>query len=83
MPTEAKHEKMNFETNAAEDVIAVDHSNDPGLLETFAAFQTKLHAVNMAAARVMVVERQHALQSEAGVANLTTSVLQNLATIPP
>ena len=29
LPTEAEHEKMNFETNTAEDVIAVDHSNDP------------------------------------------------------
>ena len=40
-PTDAEQERQNFDTNTAEDVIAVDHSNEPGLLETFAAFQTK------------------------------------------
>ena len=67
-PTEAEHEAMKFETNTAEDVIAVDHSNDPGLLETFGAFQSKLQAVNAAAARVMAAEQQLCSQSEVGVA---------------
>ena len=67
-PTEAEHETMKFETNTAEDVIAVDHSNDPGVLETFAAFQTKLQAVNAAAARVMAAGQQHSSQSEVSVA---------------
>ena len=53
LPSEAERQKMEFETNTAEDIIAVDHSNDPGLLETFAAFQTKLQTLNTAAARVM------------------------------
>ena len=44
-PTDAERAQHAFETNTAETVIAVDHTNDPGLLETFAAFQTKLHAV--------------------------------------
>ena len=37
-PTDAEQERQAFETNTAEDVIAVDHSNDPGLLEAVAAF---------------------------------------------
>ena len=41
-PIEAEQERQTFETNTAEDVIALDHSNHPGDLETFAAFQTKL-----------------------------------------
>ena len=59
-PTDADCEAQQFETSTAEDVIAVDHSNDPGLLETFAAFQTKLQAVNSVAARVMAIEQKHA-----------------------
>ena len=39
--------------------IAVDHTNDPGLLETFAAFQIKLHAVQEQAACVLATEPQH------------------------
>ena len=38
-PTEAEQERQMCETNTAEDMIAVDHSNQPTLLETFAAFQ--------------------------------------------
>ena len=40
--TDAERQRMEVETNTAEDVIAVDHSNGPGLLETFTAFQVKL-----------------------------------------
>ena len=64
--TQAEHERMKFETNTAEDVIAVDHSNDPGLLETFTAFQTKLQAVNAAATRVMAAQHQLFSHSQVG-----------------
>jgi hypothetical protein len=64
--TETEQETMKFETNTAEDVIAVDHSNDPGIHETFAAFQTKLQAVNAAATRVMAAEQQLFSQTEVG-----------------
>ena len=40
--TDAEQERQTFDANTAEVVIAVDHSNEPGLHETFAAFQTKL-----------------------------------------
>ena len=36
-PTRSEIEHQAFDTNTAEDVIAVDHSNQPGTLETFAA----------------------------------------------
>ena len=39
VPTEAESAKIEFETNTAEDVIAEDHSNNPGRLEIFAAFR--------------------------------------------
>ena len=71
-PTEAEQERQAFETNTAEDVIAVDHSNDPGLLETFAAFQTKLHAVQEAAARVVAVEHRRVSETS-GVAEPASS----------
>ena len=54
-PTNAEQERQTFDTNTAEDVIAVDHSNEPGLLETFAAIQTKLTALQEAASRVIAV----------------------------
>ena len=57
-PTDAEEERQHFETNTAEDVIAVDHSNAPGLLETFAAFQTKLTARQEAASRVIAVQQR-------------------------
>ncbi len=58
-PTDAERAQHAFETNTAETVIAVDHTNDPGLLETFAAFQTKLHAVQQQAARILATQQQH------------------------
>ena len=61
-PTDAEQERQAFETNSAETVIAVDHSTDPGLLETFTAFQTKLHALQEAAARVMAAAQRHATE---------------------
>ena len=66
-PTDAERERQAFETNTAEDVIAVDHSNDPGLLETFAAFQTKLVALNEAAERVFAVQRHHEEEAKSSV----------------
>ena len=58
-PTDAERAQYAFETNTAETVIAVDHTNDPGLLQTCAAFQTKLHAVQAQAARVLATQPQH------------------------
>ena len=58
-PTDVEREQYAFEANTAETVIAVDHTNDPGLLQTFAAFQTKLHAVQAQAARVLATQSQH------------------------
>ena len=57
-PTEAEQERQTFETNTAEDVIAVDHSNQPTLLETFAAFQTKLSVLHEAAGRVISTQER-------------------------
>ena len=54
--TDTEQERQTFDTNTAEDVIAVDHSNEPGLLETFAAFQTKLAGLQEAASRVMAAQ---------------------------
>ena len=81
-PTEAEQERQAFETNTAEDVIAVDHSSDPGLLETFAAFQTKLSAVQEAAARVIAVEQRRPADKEGDEATSddTTSVNTACAT---
>ena len=56
--TDAEQERQTFDTNTAEDVIAVDHSNEPGLHETFAAFQTKLTALQETASRSMAVQRR-------------------------
>jgi hypothetical protein len=67
-PTEAERSRMEFETNTAEDIIAVDHASEPGVLETFAAFQTKLQALSMAAGRVIAAERQQDLQTDVSVA---------------
>ena len=58
--TDAERERQTFETNSVEDVIAVDHSNDPGLLETFAAFQTKLSVMSQAASRIIALEQRQA-----------------------
>ena len=44
-PTDTEQQCCAFETNTAKNVIAVDHSNDAGVLETFTAFNTKLHAL--------------------------------------
>ena len=66
-PTDAEQERQTFDTNTAEDVIAVDHSNEPGLLETFAAFQTKLTSLQEAASRVIAVEHRQAQESESSV----------------
>ena len=66
-PTDAEQERQNFDTNTAEDVIAVDHSNEPGLLETFAAFQTKLTALQEAASRVIAVQQRQAAETESSV----------------
>jgi len=52
-PGEEDKVKRMYETNMAETVIAVDHSKEPGLLETFAAFQTKLGALQDVASRMM------------------------------
>ena len=65
--TDAEQERLHYDTNTAEDVIAVDHSNEPGLLETFAAFQTKLTALQEAASRVVAVEQRQAADSESSV----------------
>ena len=46
------------ETNAAEDVIAVDPSSAHGFWDTFAAFAAKLHAMQKAAAEVIAVQQQ-------------------------
>ena len=59
-PTDAEQERQHYDTNTAEDVIAVDHSSEPGLLETFAAFQTRLMALQEAAPRVIDVEQRPA-----------------------
>ena len=66
-PTDAEQERQNFETNTAEDVIAVDHSNAPGLLETFGAFQTKLAALHEAASRVIAKQHSQAEETESSV----------------
>ena len=66
-PTDAERAQHAFETNTAEAVIAVDHTNDPGLLETFAAFQIKLHAVQEQAARVLAMQPQHEDQRSSSV----------------
>ena len=66
-PTDAEKERQAFDTNTAEDVIAVDHSNQPGLLETFAAFQTKLTALQEAASRVMTAQQRQAEETESSV----------------
>ena len=66
-PTDAEQERQNFDTNTAEDVIAVDHSNEPGLHETFAAFQTKLTALQEAASRVIVQQHRQAEETESSV----------------
>jgi len=63
-PTDAEQECQAFHTNTAEDVIAVDHSNQPGLLETFAAFQTKLIALQEAASRVIALQQRQAEETE-------------------
>ena len=68
-PTAAEQEQQAFDTNTAEDIIAVDHSNEPGLLETFAAFQTKLIAVNEAAERVLALQQRQAERAEAAESN--------------
>ena len=66
-PTDTEQERQNFETNTAEDVIAVDHSNAPGLPETFAAFQTKLTALQEAASRVIAKQHRQAEETESSV----------------
>ena len=66
-PTDAEQERQNFDTNTAEDVIVVDHSNEPGLHETFAAFQTKLTALQEAASRVIAVQHRRAEETESSV----------------
>ena len=63
-PTDAEQERQAFDTNTAEDVIAVDHSAEPGLQETFAAFQTKLTAVQEAASRVIAMQQRQAEEAE-------------------
>ena len=68
-PTDAEQKCQEFETNTAEDVIAVDHSNDPGLLETFAAFQTKLQSVQEAAARVIAAQQRLEAETESNAAS--------------
>jgi len=45
-------------------VIAVGHSNDPGLLETFAVFQTKLSVMSQAASRVIAAEQRQAGETQ-------------------
>ena len=66
-PTDAEQERQAFDTNTAEDVIAVDHAAEPGLLETFAAFQTKLTAMQEAASRVIAVQQRQAEEAESSV----------------
>ena len=63
-PTDAEQERQAFHTNTAEDVIAVDHSNQPSLLETFAAFQTKLTALQEAASRVIALQQRQTEETE-------------------
>ena len=45
----------------------MDHSNQPGLLETFAAFQTKLTALQEAASRVIALQQRQAEETESSV----------------
>ena len=66
--TDTEQERQTFDTNTAEDVIAVDHSNEPGLLETFAAFQTTLAGLQEAASRVMAAQHRMAEEAESSVA---------------
>ena len=65
--TDAEQERQTFDTNTAEDVIAVDHSNELGLHETCAAFQTKLTALQEAAARVIAAQHRQAEETESSV----------------
>jgi hypothetical protein len=58
--TEAERQHQTFDTNTSEDVIAVDHSDQPNVLETFAAFQTKLRAMHDAASRVITSKQRQA-----------------------
>ena len=66
-PTDAEQERQTFETNTAEDVIAVDHSNEPALLETFGAFQTKLTVMADAASRLISAQQHMATETESSV----------------
>ena len=63
-PTDAEQERQAFDTNTAEDVIAVDHSAEPGLQETFAAFQTRLTAMQEAGSRVIAMQQRQAEAAE-------------------
>ena len=80
--TVAEQERQHYDTNTAEDVIGLDHSNEPALLDTFAAFQTKLMALQEAASRVIAVEKRPAGKSESSVGTPedTASVLSAGAT---
>ena len=63
-PTDAEQEHQTYDTNTAEDVIAVDHSDQPNVLETFAAFQTKLRAMQDVASRVIVSKQRQEEKAE-------------------
>ena len=57
-------------------MIAVDHSNEPGLLETFSAFQTKLTALQEAASRVLAQEHRQAQEAESSVGTPAVSSVE-------
>ena len=42
----------------------MEHGSEPGLLETFATFQAKLHALQEAAARVLAAQQRQAEDTE-------------------
>ena len=65
--TDPEQERQTFDTNTAEDVIAVGHSNEPGIHETFAAFRAKLTALQEAAARVIAAQHRQEVETESSV----------------